>query len=140
MAFRTELSRSDQRMALHLRPRKTFLELLQTLAFRVTLVLCWLLDAGNKGTVRTLSGAQKASWYEVAGGWAHHALYARVDCGKPVIAVLSIGYRPVGSCFRAAAGWSAATLCVAWQSPGAHWRRAINLLVTAGEVIEYRCA
>ena len=42
-----------------------------------------------------------------------HALHAdntRVDRGNPAIAVLSIGYQPLGSCSRAA-GWSAATLC-----------------------------
>ena len=51
-----------------------------------------------------------------------HALHAhntRVDRGDPAIAVLSIGYRSLGSCSRAA-GWSAATLCVGtkrtWQS------------------------
>jgi hypothetical protein len=43
----------------------------------------------------------------------HHALHAdntRVDRGNPAIAVLFIGYRPLGSCSRAA-GWSRATLC-----------------------------
>ena len=34
----------------------------------------------------------------------------RVDRGDPAIAVLSIGYRPLGSRPRAA-GWSAATSC-----------------------------
>ena len=44
----------------------------------------------------------------------YHALHAdntRVDRGNPAIAVLSIGYQPLGSCSRAA-GWSAATLCL----------------------------
>src|ERR1700692_1945652 len=42
---------------------------------------------------------------------ALHADNARGDRGDPAIAVLSIGYRSLGSCSRAA-GWSAATSCV----------------------------
>src|SRR6202051_343558 len=42
---------------------------------------------------------------------ALHADNARVDRGDPAIAVLSIGYRSLGSCSRAA-GWSAATSCI----------------------------
>src|SRR5207249_7844684 len=38
------------------------------------------------------------------------ALVDRVDFATPPFAVLSIGFRPLGSCPRAA-GWSAATLC-----------------------------
>ena len=43
-----------------------------------------------------------------------HALHAdntRVDRGNPATAVLSTGYRPLGSCSRAP-GWSTATLCL----------------------------
>ena len=42
---------------------------------------------------------------------ANTTLVDRVDLATPAIAVLSTGYRPLGSCSRAA-GWSAATLCV----------------------------
>src|ERR1700746_2082133 len=41
---------------------------------------------------------------------ANTTLVDRVDLATPAIAVLSTGYRPLGSCSRAA-GWSAATLC-----------------------------
>src|SRR5246127_5834282 len=42
---------------------------------------------------------------------ANTTLVDRVDLATPAIAFLSTGYRPLGSCSRAA-GWSAAALCV----------------------------
>ena len=41
---------------------------------------------------------------------ANTTLVDPVDLATPLIAVLSTGYRSLGSCPRAA-GWSAATLC-----------------------------
>jgi len=51
----------------------------------------WFLDAGNHEDT------------------PHAQRVDRVDLDYPAIAVLSIGYRPLGSCPRAA-GWNAATL------------------------------
>ena len=42
---------------------------------------------------------------------ANTTLVDRVDLATPAIAFLSTGYRPLGSCSRAA-GWSAATSCI----------------------------
>src|SRR6516225_57936 len=57
-----------------------------------------------------------------------HALRAdttRVDRGNPATAILSTGYRPLGSCSRAA-GWSEATLCYGPTGTSRHVRANVR--------------
>ena len=56
------------------------------------------------------AGAQIISMCLIMRCTPNSALVDRVDFATPPFAVLSIGFRPLGSCPRAA-GWSAATLC-----------------------------
>jgi hypothetical protein len=64
---------------------------------------------------------------------ANTTLVDRVDLATPAIAVLSTGYRPLGSCSRAA-GWSAATLCI---GPSRRIWRPRLLLLSEGELTKF---